>query len=344
LPQGTCGNEARPGCRGAVRLPRRSSVVTAGHGYELGMAHGSRSTVLLAGGVNLLIAAAKLVAGLVSGSSAMLAESAHSVADTLNQGLLITSLRRSDKPADDEHPFGYGMERYFWSLLAAVGIFVLGAGFAFYEGVRTLTGSGALGSPRVAYVVLGVSFVFEGTSFVKAVHQLRHETRGRGQAMRYLRSDADPALRAVFWEDGVALVGLMLAAAGITLDTLTGGSTWDGIASLAIAGLLVVIACGLGRQNQEFLIGRSVSPELREAINRSIGESDGVDAVLELMTMRLAPDQVLVAARVDLADDLTPEDIERAADRVDLMVRERFPEVRHVFLDPTPDETEAIRH
>lgn len=310
------------------------------HGYGPGMAQSSRSTVLLAGGVNLLIAVAKLVAGLVSGSSAMLAEAAHSVGDTLNQALLITSMRRSDKPADEEHPFGYGMERYFWSLLAAVGIFVLGAGFALYEGVSTLTGGGTSGPATLAFVVLGISFVFEGTSFLKAVRQLRAEARGHDHLLGYLRTEADPALRAVFWEDGVALVGLLLAGAGITLDELTGGRTWDGVASLAIAVLLVVVAYGLGRQNQEYLIGRSVSPELREDITRAIDEADGVDAVLELLTMRLAPDQILVAARVDLADDLSPEEIERASDDVDTMVRERFPDVRHVFLDPTPDRDE----
>jgi cation diffusion facilitator family transporter len=251
-------------------------------------------------------------------------------------------MRRSDKPADEEHPFGYGMERYFWSLLAAVGIFVLGAGFAFYEGISTLTGGGTAGSPTLAFVVLAVSFVFEGTSFLKAVRQLRAETRGLDHPLRYLTTDADPALRAVFWEDGVALVGLLLAGAGIGVDTLTGGRTWDGVASLAIAVLLVVVAYGLGKQNQEYLIGRSVSRELREEITRAIDEADGVDAVLELLTMRLAPDQILVAARIDLADDLSPEDIERAADDVDTMVRERFPDVRHVFLDPTPDQDEVL--
>lgn len=304
------------------------------------MARRSTSTVLLAGGVNLLIAVAKLVAGLVSGSSAMLAEAAHSVGDTLNQGLLMTALHRSRKPADEDHPFGYGMERYFWSLLAAVGIFVLGAGFAVYEGVSTLLGGGTPGSPTLAFVVLGISFVFEGTSFVKAVLQLRHETRGRPDALGYLTTEADPALRAVFWEDGVALLGLLLAAAGIGLDQLTGGRTWDGVASLAIGALLVVVAYGLGRQNQQYLIGRSVPADMREDLTEAINEAEGVDAVLELLTMRLAPDQVLVAARVDLADHLSPEDIERAADQVDTMVREQFPDVRHVFLDPTPDETE----
>jgi cation diffusion facilitator family transporter len=302
----------------------------------------STSTVLVAGGANLLIAAAKLAAGLASGSSAMLSEAAHSLGDTLNQVFLMASLRKSRKEPDEEHPFGYGMERYFWSLLAAVGIFVLGAGFSAYEGISALTSSGSSGDPTWAFVVLAASLVFEGSSFAKAVLQLRREAAQARSAMpHHLRHDADPALRAVVWEDGVALVGLLLAAGGLALDVLTGGRTWDGVASLAIAALLVGVAYGLGRQNQQYLIGKAASPELREGIVEAIRAAEGVDSVLELMTMRLSPDQVLVAARVDLADHLTPEDIERAADEVDRLIRERFPEVRHVFLDPTPDHDES---
>jgi cation diffusion facilitator family transporter len=301
----------------------------------------STSTVLVAGGANLLIAAAKLVAGLASGSSAMLSEAAHSFGDTLNQVFLMASLRKSQKAPDEEHPFGYGMERYFWSLLAAVGIFVLGAGFSAYEGISALTSPGESGSPLWAFVVLGASFLFEGSSFAKAVVQLRSNAGRAGSGMlHHLRHDADPALRAVVGEDGVALVGLLLAAGGLALDSLTGGRTWDGVASLLIAVLLVAVAYGLGRQNQQYLIGKAASPGLRSGIVDAIKEAEGVDAVLELMTMRLSPEQVLVAARVDLADHLTPGDIERAADEVDERIRARFPEVRHVFLDPTPDRRE----
>jgi cation diffusion facilitator family transporter len=302
----------------------------------------STSTVLVAGAANLLIAVAKLLAGLASGSAAMLSEAAHSFGDTMNQVFLMAALRKSRREPDEEHPFGYGMERYFWSLLAAVGIFVLGAGFSAYQGIVALTSGGESGSPTWAFVVLGASFVFEGTSFAKALVQLRRNAARAGTGMRHhLRHDADPALRAVVWEDGVALVGLVLAASGLALDRLTGGRTWDGVASLAIAALLVGVAYGLGRQNQQYLIGKAASPELREGIVEAITGTDGVDSVLELMTMRLSPEQVLVAARVDLADHLSPEGIERAADEVDDLVRDRFPEVRHVFLDPTPDRREA---
>jgi cation diffusion facilitator family transporter len=302
----------------------------------------STSTVLVAGAANLLIAAAKLLAGLASGSSAMLSEAAHSLGDTMNQVFLMAALRKSRKPPDLKHPFGYGMERYFWSLLAAVGIFVLGAGFSAYQGVESLvTPGGSEGSPTWAFLVLGVSFVFEGTSFVKGLVQLRGNAADAGSpAPRFLRRDADPALRAVIWEDGAALVGLVLAAAGLGLDTLMGGRTFDGVASLAIAVLLIGVAYGLGRQNQQYLIGKAASSELQSDIADIIGDAEGVDSVLELMTMRLSPDQVLVAARVDLADHLTPEQVERAADEIDDLVKKRFPEVRHLFLDPTPDRDE----
>ena len=157
----------------------------------------------------------------------------------------------------------------------------------------------------------------------------------------HLRHEADPALRGVVWEDGVALVGLLLAGGALALDAATGGRTYDGLASLAIAGLLVVAAYGLGRQNQQYLIGKAAPQPLREDITRLIASTEGVDSVLELLTMRLSPDQVLVAARVDLADHLSPEELEHAADDVEGRIRGRFPEVRYVFLDPTPDGGEV---
>ena len=158
--------------------------------------------MMVAGAANLLIAVAKLVAGLGSGSAAMLAEAAHSVGDTLNQAFLMTALRRSARPADPEHPFGYGMARYFWSLLAAVGIFVLGAGFAAYQGISALVDPGEPGSPRWSFVVLGVAFLVEGVSFIRAWWQLHSEARTAGvSASRHLIGEVEPALRAVVWEE-----------------------------------------------------------------------------------------------------------------------------------------------
>lgn len=296
----------------------------------------STSTVLVAGGANLLIAAAKLAAGLASGSSAMLSEAAHSFGDTLNQVFLMASLRKSQKEPDEEHPFGYGMERYFWSLIAAVGIFVLGAGYSIYEGIRALITPEALGSLLIAYVVLGLSFVFEGISWLKAVRQLKGEAAEKDRGFfEHLRITPDPTVKTVAFEDTAALVGIVLAAGGITLHHFTDQGFWDGVASILIGALLVVVAYALGQQNKHALIGEALPQDAQDSIRTIIGDSPGVDAVVELLTMRMSPEEVIVAARVDLDDNASVDELEQAADEVERRLREQHPEVRHVFLDPT---------
>ncbi len=296
----------------------------------------SAGTVLLAGSANLAIAIAKLAGGLVSGSTAMLAEAAHSFADTLNQVFLMTALKRSKKPADAQHPFGYGMERYFWSLIAAVGIFVLGAGYSIYEGIRALITPEALGSLLIAYVVLGLSFVFEGISWLKAVRQLKGEAAEKDRGFfEHLRITPDPTVKTVAFEDTAALVGIVLAAGGITLHHFTDQGFWDGVASILIGALLVVVAYALGQQNKHALIGEALPQDAQDSIRTIIGDSPGVDAVVELLTMRMSPEEVIVAARVDLDDNASVDELEQAADEVERRLREQHPEVRHVFLDPT---------
>ncbi len=304
---------------------------------------GSLGTVLLAGGANLAIAVAKLVAGALTGSSAMLAEGAHSVADTVNQLFLLTALTRSKKPADVQHPFGYGMERYFWSLLAAVGIFVLGAGFSVYEGIHSLLDPKPVEALLVAYVVLGVSFLFEGASWLKALLQLHREAGERGIGLfSHVFTTPDPTAKTVAFEDTAALIGILLAAGGITLHELTGSGVWDGIASILIGVLLVGVAISLGTTSKRNLIGEALPQSKREGLTKVINDSPGVDVVVELLTMRLGPDDVLVAARVDVDDSVSGGDLEQVADDVDLRIREASPEVRHVFLDPTTAADEAL--
>ena len=297
---------------------------------------GSFGTVLVAGGANLAIAVAKLVAGALTGSSAMLAECAHSVADTVNQLFLLTALTRSKKPADVQHPFGYGMERYFWSLLAAVGIFVLGAGFSVYQGIHALLHPAPVEELLVAYVVLGVSFLFEGTSWVKALVQLRKEAGERQVGLfQHVFTTPDPTVKTVAFEDTAALVGILVAAVGITLHATTGAGLWDGLASIAIGVLLVGVAVSLGSSSKRNLIGEALPEQMREGLTTVIDETLGVDVVVELLTMRLGPNDVLVAARVDVDDTASGGDLEQVADEVERRIQEAYPEVRHVFLDPT---------
>ena len=301
------------------------------------MADESEGTVLLAGAANLAIAVAKCIAGLLSGSTALLAEAAHSVADTLNQVFLLTALKRSRKPADTLHPFGYGMERYFWSLLAAVGIFVLGAGFSIAEGIRAVLHPEPVAALAVVYSVLVVSFIFEGSSWLRAVRQVRREAHDQGvSALDHLK-EAEPAVKTVAFEDSAALIGLVIAAVGVTLSAVTGEEFWDGTASIAIGVLLIGVAFTLGRDNKSMLIGQALPDDVQDQIRRLIADTPGIDEVVELLSLRLAPDQVLVVVRVNLDDsETTGAAVEQLAERIDTAVRRQFPTVRHLYLDPTP--------
>jgi cation diffusion facilitator family transporter len=300
------------------------------------MADESDGTVLLAGAANLAIAIAKLVAGLLSGSTALLAEAAHSVADTLNQAFLLTALRRSRKPADARHPFGYGMERYFWSLLAAVGIFVLGAGFSIAEGLRAVLDPEQIAARSVIYLVLALSFVFEGISWLRAFNQVRREAHDQGESILTHLRNAEPAVKTVAFEDSAALIGILIAAAGVTLAILTGQDVWDGTASIAIGLLLIAVAFTLGRDNKAMLIGQALPDDTQRRIREIIGGAPGIEGVVDMLTLRLAPDQVLVVATVDLVDaQTTGAAVEQLADKVDQEVRRHYPMVRHLYLDPT---------
>jgi cation diffusion facilitator family transporter len=300
-----------------------------------GGSRSTRRTVLVAGAANVVVAVAKLAAGLMTGSSAMLAETAHSVADTLNQAFLLTSLHRGDRPADERHPFGHGQERYFWSLLAAFGIFIAGAGFSVFEGLLELHRSGDHGF-LIAYVVLAVAFAAEGTSLIRAYRQVRGEARSSDtRLVDHVRSSPDITVKAALFEDGAAVTGLALAAAGLLLQQLTGSPVWDGAASIAIGALLVVVAVRLGLDSRELLIGKAAEPRDLKLIGDEIKHTPGVDTLLELLTMYLGPDHLIVAARVALDDEVSADRVEDLADDIDRRLAEKLPMVPHVFIDPT---------
>ena len=297
----------------------------------------STGTVIVALVANLAIAVAKIAAGLIGGSSAMLAEGAHSVADTTNQVFLLTSLRLSRKAPDDTHPFGYGKERFFWSLLAAIGIFVSGAVFSIYQGVHELlSGESEVAGYLLSYAVLFVSFLAEGMSWLKAVRQLRTEARAAGRGMiEHVRLSSDPTVKTVFSEDTAALVGLLLAALGLGLHQLTGQAFWDAGAAIAIGVLLAVVAYLLGRDTKEMLIGEAAPAPVRDGIRSELADHPEVDRVLDVRTMLLGPEALLVAARLDMDDSLGAAEVEDSTDAISAGLRTKFPQVREVYLDVT---------
>jgi cation diffusion facilitator family transporter len=294
-------------------------------------------TVLVAGAANLILAITKLIAGLLAGSSAMLAESAHSIADTLNQSFLFASLRRSERPPDKRHPFGYGNERYIWSLLAAFGIFIAGAGFSIFEGILTMTGHGGSGTAVwLAYAVLALAAVLEGTSWIRAFYQARKETRQSDHDLvEHVRRSPDLTFKTALFEDSAAMVGLALAAGGLVLRQITGSDFWDGLASVLIGVLLAGLALLIGKESTVLLIGRAADPDAQREIRAEILGAPGVTGVAELLTMHFGPEQLLVAAKVNFSDDISADEAEDVAGEIDRRLRERLPIVRHVFLDPT---------
>ncbi|OIJ68426.1 cation transporter [Streptomyces mangrovisoli] len=300
-------------------------------------AGGSTFTVVVAAAANFGVALAKAVAGLLSGSSAMLAEAAHSVADTITEALLFVALKRSKKPPDEDHPLGYGPERYIWALLASVATFVGGGVFALYDGIHALTQDENPGDPTVSYIVLAVAFLLEGLSLRTGLKQ----ATGRAQhfrvpTLRYLRFTPDTAVKAVVMEDSAALVGLVLAALGLLGGQLTGSGVWDGVASILIGILLVCVAVVLGRSNTEFLVGRALPGPLRDALRRELVSIRHIEQVLELTTVVQGPGEILVAAKVDFQDDSTADQIEWACEEAESRLRAMIPAVRLVYLDPTP--------
>jgi cation diffusion facilitator family transporter len=293
-------------------------------------------TVVVAGLANLVIAAAKLVAGLISGSAAMLSESAHSLADTVTELFLYVALRRGRKPADEQHPFGYGKEAFVWAFIAALFTFIGGAGFSIYHGVTTMISGEHSGHYLWSYIVLAVSFVAEGVSFLRARKQVKDESqRWDTTPERFLRLTPDTTVKAVFFEDSAALIGLVLAAVGVGLAQLTGSEMWDGLASVAIGLLLLLVATILARSNVSLLVGRAVPRRMHNQIADDLCGIPVVSSVPTLLTMQLGPGDILVAAKVDFDDKVTGADIEEASDTAERRLRGRYPQIRYVFLDPT---------
>jgi cation diffusion facilitator family transporter len=294
---------------------------------------GSRRAIAAAFLANLGIAIAKFIGFLVTGASSMLAESIHSVADTANQGLLFLGGARAARPADEDHPFGHGRDRYFWAFVVGLVLFTVGGVFAVYEGVEKLRHPHDIDSPAVAFAILGVAVVLESFSLRTAVREAR-PLRGSLSWAAWLRRSKSPELPVVLLEDIGALVGLLLALLGLTLAVTTGEPRWDGVGTLSIGVLLIVIAVILVVEMKSLLIGEGATPEDQEAVRAAIAGTPDVRSLIHLRTLHLGPDELLVAAKIELSQSLAAPAIAAAIDAAEGRIRAAVPIARLIYLEP----------
>jgi cation diffusion facilitator family transporter len=298
-------------------------------------ASGGTRAIVAALLANAGIATAKFIGWLITGSSSMLAEAVHSVADTSNQGLLLLGGRTARRAATQEHPFGYGRDRYFYSFVVALLLFSLGSVFALYEGIHKLESHEPLTSPIVAVVILVVAIGLETFSFRTAIVESR-PLKGKGTWWQFIRQAKVPELPVVLLEDLGALVGLILALFGVGLTVLTGDPVWDAVGTICIGVLLGVIAIILIIEMKSLLIGEGAAPPVLTDIVSAL-ESGEVQRVIHIKTQYLGPEEMLVAAKIALAPGLPFEAVAAAIDAAEARVRERVPDARIIYLEPDLD-------
>ena len=289
--------------------------------------------VVAAFAANLGIAVIKFVAFLLTGSASMLAESVHSVADTGNQVLLFVGRGRSARPASEEHPFGFGRERYFYGFVVSVMLFTVGAAFSVYDGIHKIINPEEIRSPLIAFVVLALSFVLESFSLRTAIGEANKVRGGRNWGTFIRRSKA-PELPVVLLEDLAALIGLTFAFAGVALSVLTGDGRWDGIGSLAIGLLLATAAAILAVEMKSLLIGESASPEVQRMIVDALEAGPELAQVIHMRTVHISPDSILVAAKVEVRDADTTAQVAAAIDTAERRVRSAVPIAKMIYLEP----------
>jgi cation diffusion facilitator family transporter len=296
-------------------------------------ARGSNIVVWAALAGNLLIALTKYVAAFFSGSSAMLSEAVHSTVDTGNQGLLLYGQRRAARPADEGHPFGHGLELYFWAFVVAILIFGLGAGVSAYEGVDKLLRPHPVGNAGWNYAVLALSTVFEGVSWGIAFREFNDGRSRRVPLLRAIGQSKDPTVFTVLFEDSAALIGLAIAAVGLFVTDSLGLAWGDGVASLAIAAVLGTTAVVLARETKSLLTGESASPRVVAGIREVLLADGNVNAVNELKTIHLGPEDIFVAASLEFRDGLDVGDIERSVRELEQAIKTRYDAVRQIFIE-----------
>ena len=285
-----------------------------------------------AAAANGVIAITKFVAAGFTGSSAMAAEGIHSVVDTGNQLLILFGIKRSKTPADEKHPFGYGKELYFWSLIVAMLLFGIGGGMSFYEGIRHFRHPAELGDPTWNYWVLGIALVVESIAWWLALKELL-KARGERSLWRALRESKDPAVFIVLGEDSAAMLGLIVAFFGVYLGHRFNNPAFDGIASMVIGVILAGVAVFLAYESKGLIIGEGVDPKVVKGIQEIGRQDEAVEVINRPLTMYLAPKEVLLNLEVDFKNNLSADEVERAVDRLESSIRAKYPEIKRIFIE-----------
>ncbi len=295
-------------------------------------AEGSTKVVIAAFIGNGLIAITKFGAAGMTGSSAMFSEAVHSVVDTANQGLMLYGIKRSQRPADARHPFGYGRELYFWAFIVAILLFSTGAGVSVYEGVHKILDPQPVTEAYINYIVLGLAMVFEGAAFWFALREFNRVKGGRGY-LAAVRVSKDPALFTVLMEDAAALLGLAIAFVGLILAQVLDMPVLDGVASVAIGLVLAGSAILLAYETKGLLIGEAAKPEVVARLRRIVGAEHGVDRINEILTMHMGPRDVLLNLSLDFRSSLSSDQVEAEVTRLERQIKAAFPEITRVFIE-----------
>ena len=292
----------------------------------------SNKVIYAAIAANLGIAAIKFVAAAFTGSSAMISEGIHSLVDTGNGGLMLLGVHRSRRPADDQHPFGYGKELYFWTLIVAIVIFAVGGGISAYEGLLHVLQPARLQDPTWNYVVLVLSLVFESYSFMVAFKAFQ-SAKGDLSIWQSIETSKDPTTYTVLFEDSAALLGLIVAFVGVFFSQMLDMAYFDGAASILIGVILAVVAILLAYESKGLLIGEAVDPETLKNIRR-LAESDArVEAVKNVLTMHFGPRTILLAMDLQFRNDLSAAEVEDSVDRLEETVRKHHRDIKHIFIE-----------
>ena len=295
-------------------------------------AHSSKTVIYAALFGNLAIAGTKFGAATYTGSSAMLSEAIHSLVDSGNQWLLLHGLRRSRQPADETHPFGYGMELYFWAFVVAILVFAVGAGVSLYEGIDKIRFPHEMSDSHINYIVLGAAMVIEAGPCWLALKAFLKEKGDRG-FVEAVRRSKDPTIFTVLFEDSAAMLGLIVAMIGIFLAEELQIPELDGAASIMIAIILAATAVVLAMESKGLLIGEAAHPEIRTAIRSMLTKDDRIAVTNEILTMHLGPQDILLNLSVDFRDGLPSQDVEAAITEMEMRIKSEFPEVRRIFIE-----------